>query len=170
MEKENFTKELHKPLYAQYKESDFKIVFYDTLHLGKNLRYYLSEVTKKCIWLTSQEPVITKEAFIACGIDAKLFDDAEQSKCYDILVRELFTLKNINKCIQANKPQLAFTILFMTLLFEAIFTEGITRQQRLDYLSIGHAIAFIYLMDLDKYKEAGMKNNEFQKDRAGKKC
>ena len=141
MEKLKFTENLDEPLYNQFRDQNIHLFYYDALHLGKNLRYYLSNIFEKCIWASDQESTISKDDFIACGIDSKLFDDMDQSKCYDVLALHLFNSQNIKKCRQNYRYDLAFSLLIMTLLFE-------TKVKLLEHWTRNS----IYLLDLDTYK------------------
>ena len=165
---ENFENELDLPLQSMYSTSNIKQIFYDTLHIGKNLRYYLANGVPKCLWLTTQEPTITKEGFISCGLNEQYFSNSLESKLYDFYPREIFTPSSIAACIDKNRYDLAFSLLPMTLLFESVFNASLSRDIRLQYLSIAHAIMLIYIRDFDSYKRYHIKDKTFQKENNGK--
>ena len=132
-----------EPITRNFSNMLRRIVFYDALHLGKNNRYYYSDDCELFVWVNPEAERISCRDFEEIGISKDILDKTA-NKMDDNLALRLFTFDNIKKCLINGKRALAFALLPMTLLFKAIFGDA-ERQERINYLSIGFALMFLYV-------------------------
>lgn len=159
-----FIADYDKTIIENFSHIKSKVVFYDTLHLGKNNRYSYCDSVELCIWNHPDAERINKEDFINIGIPKELLDRSE-NQMDDNLALKLFTFDNIKTCIDKGKMSLAFALLPTSLLFKAVFGEA-TRKERIMYLSIGFALMFIYEKEAYDQKD---ENSYKQRSNHGKK-
>lgn len=130
------------------------LIFEDLLHLVKCFRYRLCSGCSICPSLYSDENnFINRENFESVGIPKWILDDAKYLKMDDGLPLKLFTIENVEKCVMSGRIDLAYALIPCTLLITAVMNEEIDRFMRIEMLSIGYAIVFLYLSELEQYSK-----------------
>lgn len=138
------------------------LIFEDLLHLVKCFRYRLISGCGICPSVYSDENnFISNENFQTVGIPPWILDNAKYLKMDDGLPLKLFTFENIQKCILKDRYDLAYSLIPCTLLINSIMNDELDRTARIEMLSIGYSIVFLYLNELEKY-------SNFKKDRKQK--
>lgn len=130
------------------------LVFEDMLHLLKCFRYRLCSGCGICPSVFSDDNnFINGQNFEMVGIPSWLTDGAKYLKMDDGLPLRLFTFENIEKCILSERIDLAYSLLPCTLLKDAIMKNDIDRSTRIEMLSLGYSIVFLYLCELEEYSK-----------------
>lgn len=88
------------------------------------------------------------ESLRLLGIPDYLLNNDGARKMEDVLPQKLFSSQTLEKTANTNSPELFFALLPTTLLLESIFSEKMTRQQRIDNLLLGTALVSLYLLTL----------------------
>lgn len=98
----NFAANFNGSIIDNFNQILFEVIFYDTLHLGKNNRYYYSADSKMFIWVNPQADTFSREDLIKAGINAAYLPQHD-NKMDDNLALKVFTFENIRECIRRNK-------------------------------------------------------------------
>ena len=148
------------PLSMAWEEYGFLCLFFDLLHLVKCDRYRKAKNNETCIWPTSEESSFTKEDFIEAGIQPECFIDSKASKMHDDIPLKLFTPEHCHMLFENEKYDLCLSLLPSTYVIEAVMNEELTREERIQYLTIGFCIVALY------YDDAIHQLNESQSHKA----
>ena len=135
------------PIFLAWEEYGFLCLFYDLLHIVKCDRYRKAKDKETCVWPTAEEPTISKDEFIAEGIPSECFIDSHASKMHDDIPLKLFTPQNCHLLFDNNKFDLCLSLLPSTYAIEAVMNETLSREQRINYLTVGFCIVALYYDD-----------------------
>ena len=130
-----------------WEEYEFLCLFYDLLHLVKCDRYRKAKNNETCIWPTSGDSSFSKEDFIEAGIQPECFIDSRESKMHDDIPLKLFTPENCHQLFALGKYDLCLSLLPSTYIIEAVMNEKLTREERIQYLTIGFCIVALFYDD-----------------------
>lgn len=128
-----------------------RMIFEDPMHLVKCDRYRKVSGAAICPSLYEAKPSIQRKDYIECGIPPWIVDNGRYTKMDDALPLKFFTLENTEHLREQERFDLTFSLLPSTLLINAILNENLSHEQRIDLLSIGYSIIFIYYMELNEY-------------------
>ena len=164
---------LESPLSQLWDNSKFFSFFYDMLHLIKCDRYRKAKNKDTCVWPTMEEALINKERFKEfnkkyCNahkeekdllrdgcIQDWLLNDKKEIKMHDDVPLRLFTPKHIHALFEMHEYDLMLSLLPSTYLVEAVMNQYITRETRLQYLTIGFCIVMLfYLVSKERMDES----------------
>ena len=140
-------------------------LFYDLLHLVKCDRYRKSKPKETCVWPSSEEATIEPDLFIQKGIPKECFIDSKASKMHDDIPLKLFTPENCHLLFQQKEYDLCLSLLPSTYIIEAVMNESISRELRLNYLTIGFCIVSLYYDGALRYL-----NTDLQSHSDSSKC
>ena len=121
--------------------------FYDSIHLSKNDRNKLSTGNTYYTWPSNDEITISCNEYEECGIPKKIFTTNNKEKQHDRYPMQLYSIETLKMLTLQNRNDLAFNILPTALLLTVIFKDGLSREDRINLLTIAHALIFMYLVD-----------------------
>lgn len=121
------------------------------MHLVKCDRYRKVSGAEICPTLYKDKPTISKDSYGQSGIPRWILDNKRYTKMDDTLPLKIFTFQNISHFRSIGRKDLAFSIMPSTLLIEAVLNEHYSKEQRLELLSYGFSIVYIYYIELLQY-------------------
>ena len=137
-------------------------LFYDLLHLIKCDGYRKSISKETRVWPTVEEGTISPQEFQAAGIQRSCFFKGRQTKMHDEVPLKMFTPEHCHKLFDDEKYDLCLAILPSTYITEAVMNKEITREQRLNYLTIGFCILALFHRDLLREKTGGQSDSNIE--------
>ena len=148
-----------------------RFIYEDLLHLTKCDRYRKVSGASICPTLYEANATINKESFEQSGIPKWITDNNHYTKMDDTLPIKFFTLENIQHLREIERFDLSFSLMPSTLLIEAVLNDNYSKSQRLDLLSFGYSIIYIYYTELQAYtSEGNIKPQSTSKSKGEGKC
>ncbi|KAK8853622.1 hypothetical protein M9Y10_017183 [Tritrichomonas musculus] len=143
--------DLKKPLSNLFSKYSGLLIFEDRLHLVKCSRYRLSSGSQICSSLSDDEHTFSVEDFKSIGIKDYLLDNSKAKKMDDALPILFFSKENIELALNAHRYDILLAMLPSFLLIDSLFSNKITRFQRIEQLTFGCSLVLTYYIEYTKY-------------------
>ena len=136
-------------------------LFYDMLHSVKCDRYRKSKDKDTCVWPTCGEATINPDE-LSKYVPSECLDDRKAAKMHDDLPLKMFTPENCHKAYMDHSYDICLSLLPSTYLIEAAMNDDLSREERLNYLTIGFCIMVLYYDDAisERMQDQSHRNNE----------
>ena len=153
------------------------LYFYDMLHLVKCDRYRKAKDKETCVWPTVEEATIHKSRYTEFNemikekygrdkqsanehiIPEWLLNDSQEMKMHDDIPLKFFVPQYCHDLFEMKQYDLLLSILPSTYLIEAVMNETLTRDQRIQYLTIGFCIMVLFYYAVRDNKDENQKSD-----------
>jgi hypothetical protein len=136
--------DLNEALYKAFSDHFDTLIFYDLFHLVKCDRYRRSKNVIASLHIFDEGGEVSPESFTELGIPDKQLNDSPARKRGDQLTLQFFSICNLIKAAKSGNVAIFILLIPSTLLLDSIFNPELTRNERLERISLSFSVILIY--------------------------